>query len=572
MPLVSVIMPVFNAAPYLPAALESIRGQSLQDIELLCVDDGSTDACPDILARFQAEDPRIRVIRQANGGPGAARNAGLSVARGRYVYCFDSDDLLAPEALAQAVAEADEHQLDALWFGASSFGDAEMRAQRPQMFTYFDGEHGPTETMTGEGFLARKVAQGQYRCSPCIYLVRRELLETAAIRYPEAGLHEDNLFTFEVCLAAQRVRELPHKWFRRRVRPGSIMTSRSTLSNYLGCLVGYEGMLSRFLRRPPSPEAVDAVHELLELMKSQALLHLKDPGVRSAAQKPGALGTGVMRDYLHVSFCRQLDHELATCTEVLSGLAGVLRLLPSGSVPTSVTWPAVGQVDDLWIERDVVMLRGWALAWNQQAVSALLVSDGVTALTVPLVNAVARPDVLDHYPDGDLGCGFVASLDVAALSLERPWSVRGIPACGGHTSPLAMGATEVPNRMTGHVDQVRVRDGRYQAEGWVLLDRCQPAERLWLRSGSLVVEAHMLQRVERPDVQACHPLAALDCGFVAVFDLAAPPDSAMVLHAAQPRAAEASAEGAQPMGPVCSAAPGSSQNLQGDRQPTAHGA
>jgi glycosyltransferase involved in cell wall biosynthesis len=102
-PLVSVVLPVFDAAPFLGAALDSIARQTFTDWELLAVDDGSTDASPAILADLARRDARVRVLRQPHLGLVSALNAGLAQARGRYIARMDADDLAHPERLAAQV-------------------------------------------------------------------------------------------------------------------------------------------------------------------------------------------------------------------------------------------------------------------------------------------------------------------------------------------------------------------------------------------------------------------------------------------------------------------------------------
>jgi GT2 family glycosyltransferase len=105
-PLVSVIVPAFNAAATIEETLFSALGQSLRDIEVIVVDDGSTDATPQIAARLAAADPRLRLVRQENRGVSAARNAALALARGRFVAPLDADDLWHPRKLEKQVAAA----------------------------------------------------------------------------------------------------------------------------------------------------------------------------------------------------------------------------------------------------------------------------------------------------------------------------------------------------------------------------------------------------------------------------------------------------------------------------------
>ena len=114
-PTVSIIVPVYNAAKYLRNCLESCRMQVLGDFEVLCVDDGSTDASPALLAEFAARDNRFRVFHQRNLGAGPARNMALDEARGQYVCFLDADDRMERDALSVTpitdhyITRADNH-------------------------------------------------------------------------------------------------------------------------------------------------------------------------------------------------------------------------------------------------------------------------------------------------------------------------------------------------------------------------------------------------------------------------------------------------------------------------------
>lgn len=102
-PLLSVVMPVYNAAAYVDEAVASVLGQTLSDLEVILVDDGSTDGSGALCDAWPDRDGRVRVIHKSNAGQGAARNDGIRVARGKYVAFVDSDDLLLPETYATAV-------------------------------------------------------------------------------------------------------------------------------------------------------------------------------------------------------------------------------------------------------------------------------------------------------------------------------------------------------------------------------------------------------------------------------------------------------------------------------------
>ena len=106
--LVSVIMPVYNGVLFVGEAIGSVLTQTLTDWELIVVDDGSTDATPQVLSEFT--DPRISVIRQKNGGEGAARNTGLDAATGQYIAFLDADDLHLPNGLADMISYLESHR------------------------------------------------------------------------------------------------------------------------------------------------------------------------------------------------------------------------------------------------------------------------------------------------------------------------------------------------------------------------------------------------------------------------------------------------------------------------------
>ena len=91
---ISIIVPIYNAEKYLEQCLQSIKNQTLKDIEVICVDDGSTDSSPQIMDRFQNEDQRFKVIHKSNGGNGHSMNTGLAAATGEYIGCVEADDYI----------------------------------------------------------------------------------------------------------------------------------------------------------------------------------------------------------------------------------------------------------------------------------------------------------------------------------------------------------------------------------------------------------------------------------------------------------------------------------------------
>jgi glycosyltransferase involved in cell wall biosynthesis len=238
---VSVIIPVYNVEPWLAQCLDSIVGQTLRDIEIICVNDGSKDGSAGILKEYAARDARIKIIDQENGGLSVARNSGLDAARGEYVYFIDSDDLLEENALEELAEKADAEKLDILFFDAQSFADD--GSEIPGGYSYirendYSGEH------TGIALMARFSANAEFRPSCCLEIWRRDFIEEHGLRFMPGLVHEDNPFTFRALLLARRAGHTPGRYYRRRYREGSIMTSRRSTVHTTGLFVGFMQMLN----------------------------------------------------------------------------------------------------------------------------------------------------------------------------------------------------------------------------------------------------------------------------------------------------------------------------------------
>lgn len=122
--LISVIIPIYNVESYLAQCLDSILGQSYKNIEVICIDDGSTDSSGAIAQKYASKDPRIHFFTQANTGAGAARNAGLKQAKGEYILCFDADDYMRQDTLALLQEQATSTNADITIASSQSLDDS----------------------------------------------------------------------------------------------------------------------------------------------------------------------------------------------------------------------------------------------------------------------------------------------------------------------------------------------------------------------------------------------------------------------------------------------------------------
>ena len=244
-PKVSVVVPIYNVAPYLRQCLGSAASQTLRDIEVICVDDGSDDGSVEIAEEYAAADGRFRVIRQQHAGVGAARNKGLSLARGEYIYFLDSDDWVECEALERLSALAEREKLNQVLFAAevhfddlgAAQGDAEI-ARRSRLARYYEVPGSiPDHPMSGIDAASALIAEEASDVHVGLRLINRDFLIKSAIRFPTGVIHEDEFFSAALYAVSRRVMAVREKYYHRRFREGSIMTSRDNAVDHLrGCM------------------------------------------------------------------------------------------------------------------------------------------------------------------------------------------------------------------------------------------------------------------------------------------------------------------------------------------------
>ena len=118
---VSVIIPVYNVEKYLEECLDSVVNQTLKEIEIICINDGSIDNSVKILEKYRDKYSNIKVINQKNLGVGRARNVGVKLAKGEYIFFLDSDDYIEVDALEKCYIEAKQHRLDVVLIDSKSY-------------------------------------------------------------------------------------------------------------------------------------------------------------------------------------------------------------------------------------------------------------------------------------------------------------------------------------------------------------------------------------------------------------------------------------------------------------------
>lgn len=224
-PKVSIILPVYNVAPYLKQSLDSIISQTLTDIEIICVDDGSTDESGKILDEYKEKDARIKVIHKKNAGTGAARNDGLKIATGECIGFVDPDDWILPNMYERLYNILQDKELDIVMFTPDVFND---QTQKHEGFLYFQDSNFP-KILDDKIFNKDDISPFSYPMCVWNKLYRKKLFDENNIDFAEGLDFEDHKVIFKSLFTAKRIYFIREKLYvYRHSRKGSILSDNDT--------------------------------------------------------------------------------------------------------------------------------------------------------------------------------------------------------------------------------------------------------------------------------------------------------------------------------------------------------
>jgi len=244
---VSVILPVYNVAPYLEESLDSILNQSLREIEVVAVNDGSTDNSLDILEKRQQEDKRIRCFSQENQGQSVARNLALQHAQGEYIYMMDSDDMLSNnDALRICYDYAKDNAADFIFFDRDLFIQDQVNFSVSVRSTQYVEEN---KKYDGESLLNLMLDTTSYNCVVWLLFINHDHLKRTNLKFFPSIIHEDELFTTILMLRSHSIYCLKQSFVKHRVRSMSTVGKKFTRWN-LECYLTVSDELLRFSQKP----------------------------------------------------------------------------------------------------------------------------------------------------------------------------------------------------------------------------------------------------------------------------------------------------------------------------------
>lgn len=215
----SIIIPVYNVEEYITDCLDSILSTSYKEMEVILVDDCSPDSSFTIIEHYQQLYNNIRIVKHnSNKGLSAARNSGLKVAEGRYIWFIDSDDMIESNAITNIMHRLDKTDLDILFFGYSEILDNKKTVIK----TYKSNA-----IVSGMEYFCNRIDSGSLTVPSWCQVYSKSFLIDNNITFKEGIIHEDNLFVFRVLMKAQKVYHLDESYYIYRKRENSIMSIKN---------------------------------------------------------------------------------------------------------------------------------------------------------------------------------------------------------------------------------------------------------------------------------------------------------------------------------------------------------
>jgi glycosyltransferase involved in cell wall biosynthesis len=228
---VSVIIPIYNTEKYLIECVESVRNQSLHELEIILVDDGSPDNAPVLCDEFAKQDRRIKVVHKKNEGLGFARNSGLDEATGEFVSFIDSDDFISHDMMEKLYLTAKKYDADEVRSGTIFYnnGKETLRREVDEDKVFKDAEQVKSFVLDLIGPLPEEPRDVKYMMSVCLSIHKRSMIEKYRVRFSSERmtLSEDLIFNLDLLPKMNCIVCIPNCYYYYRMNPNSLTHSFS---------------------------------------------------------------------------------------------------------------------------------------------------------------------------------------------------------------------------------------------------------------------------------------------------------------------------------------------------------
>ena len=223
---ISVIVPVYNVEKWLNMCIDSILAQSYKNLEIILVNDGSTDKSKDICDQYSKEDNRVKVFDILNSGQSVARNIGLKEAKGDYILFIDSDDYISDKAIIEKFINIlDSNNYDFIYTSYCRFEDG--NEEKITEILPINLTNNEIKNKEGKDILVDLLNKNSFHHAPYLKVCRKEFILNNKLFFREGYYHEDAEWTFKVFYYAKKIFIYDKPWYMRRMRENSTITSRN---------------------------------------------------------------------------------------------------------------------------------------------------------------------------------------------------------------------------------------------------------------------------------------------------------------------------------------------------------
>ncbi|MFR2821686.1 MAG: glycosyltransferase family 2 protein [Thomasclavelia sp.] len=259
--LVSIIVPVYNVDKYLDECIQSLVNQTLKNIEIILVDDGSTDESGIICDQYAKYDSRVKVIHQQNGGQSMARNAGVKIANGKYLLFVDSDDYILTEACEKLIYYATVSNADLVWGDPLNGWDPDRAKRFPSC----------EKNALGTQLLKEALDNNAYDIVPWLKLIRRDAYKKFEMKFLEGVFYEDQEFTLKLhCAPTLTMYRVGYPFYYYRTgREGSTTTVHNLKKG-----TDFIKVIKQMINDVKSAEIDDITKEYARSVVAMAVYHL----------------------------------------------------------------------------------------------------------------------------------------------------------------------------------------------------------------------------------------------------------------------------------------------------------
>lgn len=221
---ISIIVPIYNAKKYLSRCLESLINQTLKEIEILTINDGSKDNSDKIIKEYMKKDSKIRIYNKENGGLSDARNYGLKMAKGKYILFVDADDCIEKNTCKELYEIAEKEQLEILKF---NYFD-----EKNKKYAFKYKEQYMRKTYNGIEYLKRVFdSKDEMTIVAWNALYNRKYLQDNKFKFKKNILHEDELWTPQIIIKANRIMQVDNVYYNYKYNKNSITTQKDKTKN-----------------------------------------------------------------------------------------------------------------------------------------------------------------------------------------------------------------------------------------------------------------------------------------------------------------------------------------------------